>query len=211
MNARRRDRPRKLGRRPPFRPPKPIILIVCEGEKTEPQYFEGFKRFCRNPRVDIAIAPEHGAPIRLVEYARDRLKETRAAARRERDQNLEYDAVWCVFDVDQHAGVGEARQMAIDNAIYVAISNPLLELWLLLHFRDNPGMQSGQKIYELLREHVPDYDKGVDFPKYAVGYGEAVIRARRMDDAAHQVNESGRNPTTGVYRLTESIANDPTA
>ncbi len=38
----RRDRDRRPGRRAPFREPKPVILIVCEGERTEPEYFEGF-------------------------------------------------------------------------------------------------------------------------------------------------------------------------
>ena len=39
MHIRRRDRDRRPARPAPFRDPEPIILIVCEGERTEPDYF----------------------------------------------------------------------------------------------------------------------------------------------------------------------------
>ena len=65
-----RNRQRRQGRRPPFRDPKPTILVVSEGEKTEPEYFRGFARACRNPRVTIEVAPEHGVPRTLVEVAK---------------------------------------------------------------------------------------------------------------------------------------------
>src|SRR5262249_19618035 len=194
-----------LGRRPPFRDPKPIILIVCEGERTEPEYFDGFSRFCRNPRVRIAIAPEHGGPRTVVNTAKERKKEAEAAARREADENLVYDSVWCVFDVDDHPQVADAMQMARDNGIELAISNPCFELWLLLHFRDSPGMQHRAAMQRMLSKHVPGYDKRVEFMVYGAGYRQAVERAKRMDEAAQSSGESGRNPTTGVYKLTMAI------
>ena len=91
------------------------------------------------------------------------------------------------------------------NGIKLAISNPCFELWLLLHFQDNPGMHSRQKVQQMLRKHAPNYNKGVDYAKYSGGYSEAVDRATRMDEAAANDGEAGLNPTTGVYRLTELI------
>jgi hypothetical protein len=208
MPSPRRDRQRRPGRRLPFRDPKPIILIVCEGERTEPEYFDGFQGFCRNPRVRIEISPEHGVPRTVVNTAKERKKEAEAAARREGDENLVYDSVWCVFDVDDHPQVADAMQMARDNDIELAISNPCFELWLLLHFRDSPGMQHRADIQRMLSKHVPGYDKGVEFAVYGDGYRQAVERAKRMDEAALSCGESGRNPTTGVYRLTEDIEGD---
>ena len=61
--------------------PKPRILIVSEGEKTEPEYFRGFAKACRNPRVTIEMAPEHGVPRTLVEVARDYKKEAKEKRR----------------------------------------------------------------------------------------------------------------------------------
>ena len=199
-----RDRHRKKGRRPPFRDPKPRILIVSEGDVTEPEYFKGFAKACRNPRVTVEFAPEHGVPRTVVEAARDRKKEAQDQAEREKDDNLAYDSVWSVFDIDDHPKVCEAQDMARDNDIRLCISNPCFELWLLLHFRDNPGMKHRDKIHEMLIDHVPNYSKHVDYASYSEGY-ERAVRARRMDEDAEGAHEPHRNPTTGVYELTESI------
>jgi hypothetical protein len=206
-----RNRRRRPGRPRPFRDPKPRILVVSEGKITEPEYLRGFANACRNPRVDIEIAPEHGVPRTVVEVARDRKKEAMEDAARERDDNLAYDSVWGVFDVDEHPRLGEAKEMARDNDIRLAVSNPCVELWLLLHFRDNPGMQDRARVKAMLAEHVAGYDKHVDYTSYSAGYSQAVRRAKRMDEDAAEANEPGRNPTTGVYELTESIRGEGTA
>jgi RloB-like protein len=200
-----RNRERRPGRGASRVEPKKVILVVCEGENTEPQYLQGLMKSCRNSRVDIEIAREHGVPKTLVEIAK-RIKLANAnEARRERDRNLAYDAVWCLFDVDEHPGIPDAKQMARDNEIDLAISNPCFELWLLLHFRDSPGMQSRAKIHRMLRSHVPAYDKHVDYSAYEPRYADAVKRAQRLDKLADRDGEPGRNPTTGVYKLTEQI------
>lgn len=202
---RRRDRERRPGRRTPFLDPRPVILIVCEGERTEPEYLRGFARACRNPRVRIEIAPEHGVPRTLVTIARDHKKRAEAAAKSQGNDNLAYDAVWCVFDVNDHPRLADARQMARDNGIHLAVSNPCFELWLLLHFRESPGMQHRERIRQLLSDHVPGYDKKVEFTTYSAGHGRAEKRAEQMDRKAEQAGEPGRNPSTGVYRLTRAI------
>jgi hypothetical protein len=203
--ANARDRDRRKGRRPPFRDPKPTILVVTEGEVTEPEYIDGLKRACRNPRVTVRLAKEHGVPKTIVEIAKQYKEEAEKSAQCEKDENLVYDSVWGVFDVDDHPAIGEAIVMARDNGIRLAISNPCVELWLLLHFRDNPGMHDRVAVKKLLKDYVPDYDKHVDYATYTGGYSQAVVRARRMDQAASEDNEPNRNPTTGVYELTELI------
>ena len=57
----------------------------------------------------------------------------------------------------------------------------------------------------MLIKHVPKYDKRVDYETYSAGYGEAVARASKMDQDADAEQEPHRNPTTGVYKLTELI------
>lgn len=76
-----------------------------------------------------------GVPKTVVELAVKLKKESEGQARRRRDVNLRYDHIWCVFDIDEHPFVPEARQQARDNRIDVAVSNPCFELWLLLHFQ----------------------------------------------------------------------------
>ena len=173
---------------------------------SEPDYLDGLKKFCRNPLVDIEVAGQHGRdPHSLVKIARDKLRKAQKQARRESDDNLEYDSVWCVFDIDDHLTVGDAKQMARDNQIELAISNPAIELWLLLHFRDSPGMQHRDKISNMLKLFIPGYDKSIDFQQYADGYVDAVTRAAGLDEIAERDGEENRNPTTGMYRLTRRI------
>ncbi len=203
--ANARNRSRRRGRRAPFRDPKPLILVVSEGEVTEPEYLNGVKNACRNPRVAVKVAEEHGTPMTLVRTAKQYKQGADKQAAREKDVNLAYDSVWCIFDIDEHPQAGEAMEMARDNRIELAVSNPCFELWLLLHFADSPGMQHRATIGKKLKQHVPGYDKHVDFETYRNGYSEAVARARRMDAQADDANEPYRNPTTGVYRLAELI------
>ena len=208
MMSPRRDRNRRPGRRPPFRDPKPVILIVCEGT-TEREYLDGFWHATRNPRVTIRISPETGDPKTLVEVAKQIRQDAEDEAHRERDDNRAYDSVWCVCDVDDHSRLANARQMACDNGIKMAISNPCFELWLLLHFRDSPGMQHRDKVKQMLAKYVPEYDKHVEYRTYSMGYAEAVTRAKRLDRSAESDGDAGRNPTTDVYELTELICDEP--
>ncbi len=206
----RRDRDRRPGRRPPFRDPKPLILIVCEGQNTEPQYFRGLSNDCRNPRVRIEVAREHGVPKTLVEAAKQHKQRSRAEASRENDSNLLYDSIWCVFDVDEHPHIPDAEQMARDNGIELAISNPCFELWLLLHFRDQPGMHHRDVIRQLLKKHDPAYDKSVDFRIYSAHHRDATSRAERIHESAKWDGEPGRNPSTTVYQVAKLITDETT-
>ncbi len=205
MASKRRHRHRRAARTEPHRPARKRILVLCEGQNTEPQYLRGFQRWCRNPLVEVKVAPHHGVPQALVQRACELVNEARARARRERDDNLTYDEIWCVFDRDEHPNIQRARQLAADNQIEVALSNPCFELWLLLHFRESPGMQEGKDMLRLLRKHLPEYDKRVRFADYERGYESAAHRAKSLDATARADGEQGRNPTSDVFRLAESI------
>jgi hypothetical protein len=204
----KRDRNRRPARREAFKDPKPLILVICEGAATEPEYLRGFRAACRNPRVEIRVEGGKGAPKTLVEYAKSLKVARDKQAKKEGDDNLAYDQVWCVFDIDQHPNVAEARQMATANGILLAISNPCIELWLLLHFREQPGMQDRVVLQGMMKQFIPSYTKHVNYADYAAGYSDAARRARQLESSASADNDAGRNPTTGVWRLTENIRGD---
>lgn len=205
MANNRRNRDRRKGRRSPFLDPKPRILVVCEGKETEPQYLKGFRSACHNPLVDVEVAKGVGVPKTVVSTAKELKKKADEAAKREKDDNLQYEKVWAVFDVDEHPKISDAIQMARDNDIELAISNPSFELWLLLHFADSPGMKSRQAVRDLLDDHIKDYDKHVDFNDYKNGYQQAATRASRLSQTDKTKCVPGDNPSTGVYLLTTSI------
>jgi hypothetical protein len=57
----------------------------------------------------------------------------------------------------------------------------------------------------MMKAFVPNYDKRVDFSAYELTYRDAWARARRLARQAADDGEPHRNPTTGVFLLTELI------
>lgn len=102
-SLRRPYSPRQRGRR---------FLVYCEGRETEPTYFRGLIRYLRSPLIEVEIGEEQGDPKALVELAKAKRNEAKRAAKRENDDSLLFDEVWCVFDVDQHARLPDAIQQA---------------------------------------------------------------------------------------------------
>jgi len=131
--------------------------------------------------------------------------EARAEAKKQRDENLLWDEVWGVVDVDDHPRLDEALALADSEDIQLAVSNPSFELWALLHFQDQRAFVSRQEARAVLRGHLPGYDKDLDFKVMHPAYEDAVLRARDLDREAELHEARGRNPSTGVYRLTHAI------
>ena len=201
----RRNDDRPLRRRGPTRDPRPLILVVCEGRKTEPQYIQAFCRAFANNLVRVHVADGVGVPKTIVERAVARKRDAMEEADRKGDSYLAYDSVWCVFDVDDHPRIPDAVQQARDNDINLAVSNPCFELWLLLHFKDQSAHLGRRAAIGNLREHWKGYEKHIDFPLLAPSYPLAVERARALDERRRSAGDPGGNPSTGVYRLTEEI------
>ena len=204
----KRDRKRRPARRPPFKDSKPLILIVTEGRVTEPEYLNGFVKAAQNPRVQIKVVEGAGVPMTIVRKAKDEKQEAEERAKHKDDDNERYDEVWCVFDVDDHPNIPAAKQMAIANDLRLAVSNPCIELWLWLHFADQPGARRRDELRKMMKKHIADYDKHVDYDQYAAGYEDARNRVSRLDSSAAADGDEGRNPTTGIWKLTESIRSE---
>lgn len=193
----------RLRRRRPSRQPLPRILIVCEGTRTEPGYFQGMRHLLRS-LVELEVSPG-GTPKTLVERAVEMKKAAERESKRSADRNLLYDEVWCVFDIDEHPFVPEAREQAGANKISVAISNPCFELWVLLHFQDQRAHVDRAQVQHLCRQHLPGYEKIVPCDRLLVLNGDAVRRATELDAWQESRGCTGSNPSTGVYRLAERI------
>lgn len=119
--------------------PGSSILVVTEGENTEPVYFDFIRQRFAAPTVELV---SHGAgrgdPRALVDAAlkvqKDRKRQTRA--KKLGINRLEdFDAIWIVFDTDVldpqklHDGIAYAQSKGIQ----IAHSEPCFEYWLLLH------------------------------------------------------------------------------
>jgi hypothetical protein len=198
--ARNRD---SLQRRRPRREPKPRFLIVCEGTVTEPSYF---RNLCHAERSLVKLQIERDAtPKTIVERAVALKEQAERDAKKRADENLKYDEVWCVFDVDEHLLIAEAKEQAQANEVEVAISNPCFELWALLHFQDQSAHIDGAKVQRLCRRHMPGYEKKLDYEILHARYADAHRRAGELQKRHAVRGTSGANPSTTVFRLTERI------
>jgi 8-oxo-dGTP pyrophosphatase MutT (NUDIX family) len=202
---RRRNDARGLARRAPTRAPLPLLLVVCEGEVTERQYISGFRQAQGANTVRLEIVAPGGDPRALVQRAAELRDEAADRADRERDENLAYDEVWCVFDVDDHARLDAARELAEETGIRLAVSNPCFELWLILHFREHGAHLTSRQAANLLGKHIRDYRKHVRYEDLAAGYPDAVERATSLERRHSRAGTDGENPSTGVHHLTEQI------
>jgi RloB-like protein len=199
----KRDQRDTLRRRRAFRPPLPRFLIVCEGTLTEPGYFQETRRLERS-LIDLEISPG-GEPKALVQRAVEKKKNAERLARSQKDSNLRYDQVWCVFDIDEHPLIPEAKQQAGANGIELAISNPCFELWALLHFRDQRAHIERGPLHHECKKYMPGYEKQLPSAQMHPLCDDAMGRARDLDRWQISRGCEGANPSTGVYRLMERI------
>ncbi|MCB9760075.1 MAG: RloB domain-containing protein [Alphaproteobacteria bacterium] len=205
----RRSAP-SLRRRGPSRPPKTQIWVFCEGEKTEPDYLIWFARQHRHESIEIRPVKGCGVPRTVVEKARDRKRELERLARPHRASSFDGRfEVWVMIDRDEHPQVVEAWVMARDNGIGWAFSNPCVELWGVLHVADQTAAIHRHDCQALLHALTPSYhhERGACFDPSAMvsGYDDAVRRARHLEARREAAEDLGGNPSTTVYRLTESI------
>jgi hypothetical protein len=202
--ARNRD---DLQRRRPRRQPKPRFLIVCEGTVTEPRYFRDVQHTERS-LIDLQIEPG-GTPKTLVERAVGLKREANGKARKLKDDNQKYEEVWCVFDIDGHPLVPEAKDQAKANGIELAISNPCFELWALLHFQDQSAHIERGTVQHLCRHVMPGYEKRLDYETLRPKYSDALKRAQDLERWHESRGTVGANPSTAVYRLVERLKSQP--
>jgi hypothetical protein len=193
-------RSRQAGRKPT----RPTALVVCEGEKTEPRYFEALRHHLRVG--GITVQPMGKDPAKLIEAADDMRK------RHARAGGARYDAVWVVFDTERpgtYANLPNLIQAAEKRDIRVALSCPCFEIWLLLHFDCSTGScPEYRQVEAKLERHLPGYDK----VRYAVEplmtrLPTALEHARKLRVFHARAGGSGRfgNPGTDVDQLVSWI------
>ncbi len=173
-----------------------LFLIVCEGEKTEIDYFQQFIDLSKRVKI-VPVTPNENksAPKWVLDKA------TKEAE--EQDLNDD-DQLWMIMDIDRwelkdlHAIQDECDKIANWN---LAISNPCFEIWLLAHAKDLEAFSS-QSGRELKRHFGLLKDEGL-FPKNPLqNLHLAIERASKADNSLHFIPERGR---TKVYLLAQEL------
>ena len=138
------------------------ILIVCEGEKTEPNYFRSFDRYRKgNVVYELTLDGGRMNTVGVVDKAislRDKA-------------NIPYDRVWAVFDKDGFPAknFNTAIAKANQNHIECAWSNEAFELWYLYHFQNVTTGVSRKHYEEKISAAVNDSPKYKSKKKYKYG------------------------------------------
>ena len=153
-----------LRRKKPTREPYDRILIVCEGKKTEPNYFDEIRQEARVSTLQVSIVHSFGTqPLQVVNCAESEFQKTK-----------QFEKVFAVFDHDDHTTYVNAIRKAeslngkLKNdegkpVIFKAIvSVPCFEFWLLLHYANIQSYFHRREILHQLRTHISNYEKGQD-------------------------------------------------
>lgn len=203
MTTRRKNKPwtrSKLGRNTGSRGyPKTRFLIVCEGEKTEPNYFKSF-------RVSSAFVKVLGIGKNTTELVKKTIEISNLAT----DKGVPYDQVWAVFDRDSFAekDFRSAIKQAKDNNIMVAYSNESFELWYLLHYSyHDVGISRkvyGEKLSKLLKTTYKKNSKDM-YEKLYTQQETAIKYASKLLKSYVNLDPAKDNPSTTVHLLVKEL------
>jgi len=169
------------------------FLIVCEGEKTEPLYFQEFKV----PKEVCKVVGVGANTISLVK---------KAIQIRDEKEEHSYDQVWCVFDRDSFPAknFNGALSLAKKEGIKVAYSNEAFELWYLLHFdyhdaaisRDLYAEKLSQKLgFEYVKNNPNMFELLEEIQE------DAIEHAQRLLSTYITHHPYSDNPCTTVHQL----------
>ena len=208
-------------RREAFRDAR-LIVIASEGKDTERIYFKALAKEYTNPRVHVHILErsEDEQNNSSPEHVLKQLNDYKGHYELESD-----DELWLVVDRNRWTEAmlsHVATECAQDNFMHVALSNPCIELWLLLHLVDATLLTSEEEqlwmenrrksknadpyLKVRLRQEMGSYHESSYDAKMLIEHVDvAIARAEALDK-----NPADRWPQTlgtRVYLLAESVMN----
>lgn len=189
------------------------ILIVCEGEKTEPDYFTSLRRRFNLATVQVEIRGEEcdPAPISVVNYALVKKEERDKLIKNSQTSLPQYQHIWCVCDVENpnnNTTLNEAINKANSvDFLTLALSNPAFEFWFLLHFQNTSRPYSNAtEVIADLKTHLPKYEKSkCPFDLLFDNTEDAIQRSKRIISNHIDQGDICPNPSTLVHELIEKL------
>jgi hypothetical protein len=178
-----------------------LLIIFCEGEKTEKQYFES--SLFRNLRIQVKVIESQGG-FSSPKHVFERMKSYIAGV--DLEPNDEY---WLMTDIDrwpiEQLSDVFAKAIRGKRKANLAISNPSFELWLYLHFEEwSTGNCHAEYVEKALRKLLGSYNKSrLTIELFEGNVNSAVDRAKKMCTNTNERWPS--NPGTHVYKVVEAI------
>lgn len=194
-----------------------FFLIVCEGEKTEPNYFESLKNDLPKGVLDVCAFKIVGTGHNTVSLVNNAMT---LRNNWQTQTNRPIDKLWIVFDKDSFSD--QSFNSAIQTCIAApnvdcAWTNEAFELWYLLHFHYyNTGI-SRKQYQDLIEENFKQKGlKGYVYKKNSTemysllethaSKENAIKNAVKLEKLyVGQQNYSTQNPCTMVYKLVAEL------
>lgn len=212
LSSKRKRHDRDVVKKQPCR-----ILIVSEGTKTEPNYFDKFK-LAENEYIvyECDCDGTGDNTTNVVDIAIERREKAERMA-------VPYDSVWAVFDRDSFPKekFNAAIEKAKANGINAAWSNEAFELWYLYHFCNRVTSMSRTDYQEAITKAVQTsgklkrkkpykYKKNAIDNYYIMSTCGDVEHAIKWAERKHAEYEgrsdyANHNPCTLVYKLVKQL------
>jgi len=164
---------------------KPIFYVFCEGE-TEEEYVNFLRLKYRIPIKIKSKVTGHSISQRIVDSHID------IGTKHEKDK------IFLMYDLDEE-GLLEKLQKISDSVLLT--SNPCIELWFLLHFRNQTANINCSVCNRELKAKARGYEKGklneAIKNKLNDNYTSAIERAKNLNET--------NNPSSLVYKFIEEI------
>lgn len=210
----RQEQKRKLN----VRTKRMYYLIVCEGEATEPNYFEGLKQDLPKGVLTAYQIDIEGTGRNTQSLVDEALRLKTAY---EKNTTRPVDKLWVVFDRDSFVAneFNNAIVRCAQNTpvIGCAWSNEAFELWYLLHFHYYNNAISRKDYQDLIEENLrPFLGEEYRYQKNSIEmyallkeYGsieDAIRNAKNLErNFAGRQDYANHNPCTMVYKLVEEL------
>ena len=199
------------------RTPFPLIperhLIVSEGTKTEPNYFEELKRRINDKyhgdRIEVRVEGAGMNTLSLFDFAK-------ALADADPDG---YTHVWVVYDKDSfpasdfdRTAARCKRESSHSRTFHAAWTNEAFELWYILHFEYLEAALSRDMYAKILTTHLSALEHG-PYRKNDKGMfnlleplvDTAISNARKLERLNKGKTPSASAPGTKVHELLEYL------
>ena len=188
------------------------FLIVCEGEKTEPNYFRAFIDNRRSEVKEVNVKGCGCSTCQLINEAK-KIRE-----KLEHERPVSFDRVWLVFDKDEFKDFNKAIEDAKKEGMNCAWSNQAFELWYVRHFQYLVTGVDRKQYIEMIEDKVRKASKSKkfkykkndkDFYQILQEHGDeeqAIKRAQRLRGIrGEEKNYAAHNPRTEVDLLVDEL------
>ena len=187
-------------------------LIVTEGTKTEPQYFNSISNVINqkyHEKIQLEIHGEGRGTMQLLEKATNIVRSSVKV----------FKHVWIVFDIDDfpperiNQTAEECKNLTNEETEYHALwSNQCIELWFMLHFNLVESDLHRSEYIPKLSEWLSNIGQGKYVKNREDIYDvlhpyldDAIRNAKKLDDHNRNKTPANSAPGTKIHELLERL------